>query len=609
MTAPIASIIVVSFSLFALAPLARGQGDPAVGTTSSADALVHYVPAKGLVFLLECDGFDAHAAGWSRTTASQLLERTNLGRLLDDLARQAIDQAVAGLPSSRRPTTVELHDALRRVLHAGFCVARIEPAGSTLIVIRRGARNGSRGLVERFIAPPDSQIPGLRLETRAGRAITMVDRAADAVAWWSERDDLIVVVGLAGIDAVLQTLDRRAPDAASHPTRTRLAARDRDFEPVVRGFIDPPTQPESSPWAGLEAIDFRWGFQADALQTVIRVDAPAPRSGLFARFDGPTFDRSEIGSLPADLRKITIASIDLARLAAAGAAELDAIAPGAAELAQRIDAESLTPMNINAKRDWFAPLGDRFVFGVKPPTAAAPFDFFLACSIRDRAALAASLDRLAPLLDRAVAAIAVRGAARPKRSVMRPLGKAGPARSTWTIDIPQDALPPALSRIGLRPTLLLGRSKLVIASRPETAKSLEAFADGLGPRSGLPGEFAALQRRIPPKLVALTLESGRDGLEATAEALPATVLGLQALVRSRLAAAGRPPLPPIVLQVDPAALPRPGSSAATLPPAFHAITVDDRGFTLLSRETVPTTNSPLATLARLALFLQAGPAR
>ena len=61
----------------------------------------------------------------------------------------------------------------------------------------------------------------------------------------------------------------------------------------------------------MKRLEFAWGFEGEAMRTVLRAVAPAPRRGLLALLDQPTFDA---GSLPADTRRsagFVVLSVDV----------------------------------------------------------------------------------------------------------------------------------------------------------------------------------------------------------------------------------------------------------------------------------------------------------
>ena len=62
---------------------------------------------------------------------------------------------------------------------------------------------------------------------------------------------------------------------------------------------------------GLKRIDLRWGFQDNALMSVVRVVAPSPRRGALALLDQPTFGIGSLPPLPSNLTGFTVLSADL----------------------------------------------------------------------------------------------------------------------------------------------------------------------------------------------------------------------------------------------------------------------------------------------------------
>ncbi len=50
--------------------------------------------------------------------------------------------------------------------------------------------------------------------------------------------------------------------------------------------------------AGIQRIDYRWGFDDDALMSITRIIAPKPRKPLLALFDQPGFARTALLPMP-----------------------------------------------------------------------------------------------------------------------------------------------------------------------------------------------------------------------------------------------------------------------------------------------------------------------
>src|SRR6185437_11356284 len=101
-----------------------------------------------------------------------------------------------------------------------------------------------------------------------------------------------------GVDAIIAALDGREPSALEHPTRKALARVDDEpgFVPVGLAFCDRTALdplPRQAVALGLDTVhrlDYRWGFHGRAIEGIVGVEAPAPRSGIPAFFDQPRLD-------------------------------------------------------------------------------------------------------------------------------------------------------------------------------------------------------------------------------------------------------------------------------------------------------------------------------
>src|SRR5262249_46296772 len=107
-------------ALLATAATAQTARTPAGAAGTS---LARYVPAKELLFYAEFDGLDAHADAWKKTAAYKLLNETTLGALLEDLASQGLDKALAPSKVPNKPTSAEILAAVKAVVKGGFVFA------------------------------------------------------------------------------------------------------------------------------------------------------------------------------------------------------------------------------------------------------------------------------------------------------------------------------------------------------------------------------------------------------------------------------------------------------------------------------------------------------
>ncbi len=230
------------------------------------------VPARGLVAYLEYDGIAAHAPAWKATAARAMLEETPAGAMVDDLTRQLVDRLLKEMPGVKLGAA-DLLDFRTDLARSGFAVGihREAEGGSWLTLALPGAaRPGPRERFERlarFCLDPAGQAD-LPVPTRVrGREVRQLVAAGPArpaaavapgeappkpeaastpwLAWWFEGDDLLLVNGPAAegpVAAVLDAIERKAPDASAHPGYRAAAAHGGDlrgFEPDGLLFVEP----------------------------------------------------------------------------------------------------------------------------------------------------------------------------------------------------------------------------------------------------------------------------------------------------------------------------------------------------------------------------------
>ena len=94
------------------------------------------------------------------------------------------------------------------------------------------------------------------------------------------------------------------------------------FEPVCFGFLDPAVGTGSSSnqlatllhglktERGVDRVDLQWGFEGDALLSVMRLVSAKPRKGLLAAVDGPTFNKASLLPLPDQVKSFVGTSVN-----------------------------------------------------------------------------------------------------------------------------------------------------------------------------------------------------------------------------------------------------------------------------------------------------------
>jgi len=533
---------------------ARGQGArPAAAADAAALPLARCVPRQDLIFYLEFDGLDAHAGAWKNSAAYKLLNDTTLGALLEDLASQGVELAQQSVPPDKQIKGAEVVDLLKRIAREGFVIAvwgKVPNESRFVVVLRHGDRPEIRRLLDAAATAgrPDggdgeakpASIP------KAGR--TLHPLAANGV-WWLERGDLVLTTKDKA-DEVLAVLDGKQGSAVDHPLRAELAKAGNGFEPAAIGFLDiaalPPMPPKAAPLGldGLKRFELQWGFQDDALRSVLRVVAPAPRRGLLSLLDQPTFGIGSLPPLPAGLTGFTVLSVDLAKtydqiVALAKTANpqgADQVAAFEQSMHQRLGLELRDDLlrNLGPKLALYAQAAGQGAAGDPATAVMAQFTgLTLSVQVRDADAVAKVLDPLMNALNRI---IKQQAAARPNQAnagaAPFEFRKLPAPRPAYVLDLPPGSLPPQF--LGMfQPTVMLGTDQLVLGAT--TAVAEQAVAGG--PRWQPTGAFIPMGRRLPESLVFLSISDPRDSMPALIEKLPVLVQQMNATMLPAVQAA------------------------------------------------------------------------
>ena len=139
------------------------------------------------------------------------------------------------------------------------------------VVVRGAAGGKARTIIDRLLrAGEHPRAPVKTVAKPGGARSTSWALRRGGKAWWSEGDDLVVILVAAnGVDAILAALDGVEPNAVEHPTRLELARGDDEpgFVPVGLAFCERaafPPLPRKAVALGLDKIqrlDYRWGFR------------------------------------------------------------------------------------------------------------------------------------------------------------------------------------------------------------------------------------------------------------------------------------------------------------------------------------------------------------
>ena len=325
-----------------------------------------------------------------------------------------------------------------------------------------------------------------------------------------------------------------------------MAKAGNGFEPAAIGFLDiaalPPPPPDAAPLGlnGLKRVELQWGFQDDALRSVLRVGGPRARRGLLSLLDQPTFEIGSLPPLPAGLTGFTVLSIDLAKTYDQIVALATTMNPQGANQVAAFEQAIHQRLGVALRDDLLRNLGPKLALYAQAPSQVAVGDpatamvsqftgLTLSVQVRDAGVVAVArvLDPLMMGLNQIIKQR--QAAARPNPANA---GAASPEfrkltapRFAYVLDLPPGSLPPQFLTM-FQPTVILGKDRLVLSAT--TAAAEQALAGG--PRWQPTGAFIPVARRLPASLVFLSISDPRDAMPALIENLPVVAQQLNAIM-------------------------------------------------------------------------------
>jgi hypothetical protein len=630
------ALVTVLLSLFTTVPAA---GQEALKASRPA-SLARYFPRQDLVAYAEFDGVDSHRAAWEKTAAYRLLTETTTGAMLEQSAARLLDLVQSG----RAGIVVGGRDqvALGKHLLQFGCAVGVNRAGGAgpprcLAVVIRGAASGkARSIVDRLLRlgeHPRAQVK--TVEKPGGRKVQVLsDPRRGGTAWWTEGDDLVVsLLAPTGVDAIIAALDGREPSAMEHPTRAALArsADEPGFVAVGLAFCDRaaigplPREAETLGLDTVKRLEYRWGFHDRAIESIVGVEAPAPRKGITALFDQPSFDARHLPPLPAGLAGFTAFSLDTASLHDQIFALLKAITSRPGDVDQFRQAMDQT-LGLKLRDEFLAHLGSRFVWYTVPTrvnAATNPLAGFaqgmvfvpktsIVVEVKDHDAMAKALDTLAPRVNRAMRSLADVTGGGEVGEFKRLKGE----ENGRILSLPASVLPMAS---GMHPTLLLGHQEMVLATSPATARRALDLQERSQTGGLPPGDpLAEVLQQLPDRLVLLGVNDPRQSMmpellvslpNVLEYAIPRWVQGLSIMAPlpspANNGSDGDSQRPARKLAMDPQLFPEPETLRPFLFPSVHLLALDDRGIRLISREAFPLFNPATVAPAALAMLVPA----
>ena len=363
---------------------------------------------------------------------------------------------------------------------------------------------------------------------------------------------------------------------------------------------------------GIKRIVGRWGFEGKALVTGVRIEAPAPRTGVVAWMEQPAFRKDHLPPIPRGTGVFAVNSFDPGAGYQKIVDGLKALEPGVGGEIDQVEKIIRDTTGLRLREDLLKHLGPTWSLLRLPSVdrmrgAEAEVDptaYALLASVDDPEALGKVLDSVAARFNQYLR----------DQDKGRDKGDRG--------EVGNETDPPilALERLPapdrgyqlksparlvpwlddeVRPTILVGKSFVACASNLERAReALASEAPGVAPWTSS-GELAAAFACLPERLTFLAVGDHRDSPWPDALAhFPSTVQVLSAFlgIDSDPGGAGTTEMLAVL------GIPRPGGfrvriAAARIPsadqirpylfPSVLAATVDDRGFRIIMREALP----------------------
>ncbi len=651
--------LIVALSIVsAAAPTATAQAvkvKPPAPTPVDTKPVSRYIPREGLLFYVESEGLEVHNEAWQKTAAFKMLTETKLGTMFEAMSAQLADKALALYPSSKM-SGADLVACVKMAAQKGFAFhlsadPKKEKVVHASLVLRGAYTREHKATFARLIGTMMGASPKLQVVKKGTRTVVIVPRASGTPwAWWTEGNDVVMVVNPDDAELIGDTLDGKVPSAVEHPLRVAAARAESGFVPSLIMFIDPAAAPN---WPGvaitdffkkmggyLKSVDYRAGFQEDALMTVVRIKASKPRQGFLRVFDQPSFDKTKLPPLPEGLETFAVTSVEPSYLVEA----LVGLPPqnGVPNPISGMIADLKTNSRIDLQKDVLAHLGPKMAMYTLPPlpssraaeggatakgaapvapsglpglnlagmmglggaSATLPRGVLIA-EVKNPAAFGKALDNLMVAVNKELreeaaqeAEKAAEAAAKPddpeptrskaKRKGSTPslapefkpiLGK--PSEKIYQLQVPPAS--PKKLPAGLRPTLRLTGNLFAVATSADAARMALEVKPG---DWTVPTDLAAAFDQLPKDLVFLSVNDPRKTTPEMLASLPGT---LQTAANTR--SPSTRPAPP---RLPRSHLPRPpllahpacrGRLGIPLPPRVNPVSRDRRAIPL--RQAIP----------------------
>ena len=285
-----------------------------------------YLPSKSQLFM-QWDGHGAHKEAIAKTAFGQTLagDTGNFLSAAYRYARQNLDLAKQHTDLGLIEAAHDLLDAgenlLRNGMSMGIEVTSVQPPQAQAVFVFNKA-GGEKSKIKALVRRARDLVGDFAQEEKVGnRTVYFVDNIVQG-GWWSEGDDLIVVVGTEKATEYAKRLDDKKAGLDKHPL-FEAVTKAPQFPSWSRGYIDAAglvklgsdlspemaTLMEDLGLKGVKSVIGYSGFDGPACRTVIEVDLPGPRKGLGNLMaSGRKIKLDELPPLPGDVASFSAMS-------------------------------------------------------------------------------------------------------------------------------------------------------------------------------------------------------------------------------------------------------------------------------------------------------------
>ncbi len=620
---------------------------------ANASPLSKYIPAKDLVMVVEATGVDQNTAAWRGTNAYKMLNETTLGLMLEQVFTEMFDALAAQSPAAPPFRGADFVSVVEFAHRSGYLFAINDDGGkrespqSMIFVARGAAGKNAPAILQQMLAPFLGEAAGgpPKVDRPGGRKITMLAKNPNqTMAIWKENDDLVFLraIDAKTIDDVIATIDGKSPNVSITPLYKRLATREQGLQPIfVAGFDLASFQgqiPENAKTLGagdIKSISFRWGFQHNALLSIIGVETNSPRTGLAAILNQKTFDTKTLPAIPKEAVTFVVGSFDLEKAITLIEKTVRPVDANDVDQFTKLVDEANRFAGIDLRKDLLARLGSITTLIQLPSRGGASGDLMsLAAGIwlnTPKAAMAIETDQpreVAATIDRLVVSLNAQFAKQAEKPngadprpglLLRPNAPIKPIKAEfrplkgltkgYVLIVPPGVLPiPA----GLKPTIAFGEKSLVLATTPEAAARVVAAEKDPAARWKPTGDLVSTFKNIPSDLVFLSFNDPREtsypellsNIPAITQLVGMMITQVNAQQKRRGMNGGPGAFPgapgggPLAasrsrefrLRIQPETIPDSEELRKYFFPGFVAAQVDDHEFRIVVREAFPNMN-------------------